>query len=120
MAFPTTPTSHTLPMDEYDRLAKLLTMHYAYPLPYPLAGAHFETLFAAAGGQREERKLLFDVLRQKTGWSLKTLLTNRDTFEVVIQRCDILRERAITLDSPVALLGERILSHFNEFCEVSG
>ncbi len=33
---------------EYDRLVKLLTLHYAYPLPYPLAGAYFEELFASA------------------------------------------------------------------------
>ncbi len=73
MTFSAIPVPATLSSSEYDRLVKLLTLHYAYPLPYPLAGAYFEELFAnAVGGRREERKLLFDVLRNGTGWSLKT------------------------------------------------
>ena len=75
MTFPTSHVPERLPPTEYDRLIGLLTMHYSYPLSYPLAGAYFEHLFAAAvNGVRERRKLLFDVLRDGTGWSLKTLL----------------------------------------------
>lgn len=113
----------TLPTAEYDRLVKLLAVHYAYPLPYPLSGAYFEELFASAvGGVREERKKLFDVLRGRTGWSLKTALQLKprgDSFPVVIQRCDILKDRALSLASPVELLGERILAHFNSFAQES-
>jgi len=113
----------TISDDEYDRLVKLLTLHYAYPLPYPLAGAYFEEIFAASvNGVREPRKLLFDVLRDQSGWSLKTHLASKkkgDTFEVVIQRCDILKDRNISLDNPVEVLGESILSHFNRFFNTS-
>ena len=120
---PGIPIPATLSAPHYDRLVKLLALHYAYPLPYPLAGAYFEELFAAAvGGIREERKLLFDVLRGRTGWSLKTLLHTRapgNLFEVVIQRCDILKDRALSLDSPTDLLGARILAHFNTFAQGS-
>ena len=116
-------TSATLLPDEYDRLVKLLTVHCAYPLPYPLAGAYFEELFAASvNGKREPRKLLFDVLRDRTGWSLKTHQAKRtkgDTFEVVIQRCDILKNKNISLESPVEILGEHILNHFNSFFNTS-
>lgn len=116
-------TSSTLPAEEYDRLVKLLTVHYAYPLPYPLAGAYFEEIFAASvNGQREPRKLLFDVLREQTGWSLKTHQARKsrgDSFEVVIQRCDILKDKSISLESPVEVLGEHILRHFNIFFNTS-
>ena len=121
--------SHTvpayLPSDEYDRLVKLLAMHFSYPLPYPLAGAYFEQLFGAAvGGYREQRKLLYDVLHGRTGWSLKTLLKSSmeigESFEVVIQRCDILRDQSLSLDSPVEVLGERVLQRFGTFAEDSG
>ena len=109
---------------EYEYLVKLLRLHYAYPLPYPLSGAYFEEPFATAiGGKREERKQLFDVLRARTGWSLKTLLWPNvsigSAFEVVIQRCDILKDRNLTLDSPATALGVQILRRFNGSCEHS-
>ena len=124
MTFPATPVRPTLSPHEYDRLVKLLTVHYAYPLRYPLAGAFFEELFAACvGGVREERKLLFDILKDGVGWSLKTLLWTRlqpeGTFEVVVQRCDILKDRSLNLNSPVEVLGRAILNHFNNFCRSS-
>ncbi len=121
ISFPRTTIASTLPSLEYDRLVKLLAVHYAYPLPYPLAGTYFEELFASAvSGEREKRKLLFDVLRGRTGWSLKTAQQTKsrgDLFEVVIQRCNILKDqdRTITLDSPIEVLGERIVEHFNKF-----
>jgi len=107
---------------EWEKLVKLLTLHYSYPLRYPLAGAYFEELFAeAVGGNREERKLLFDVLRGPTGWSLKTLLratpASAAGFEVVLQRCDILRDRNLSLSDSPEKLGDHILAHFNAFCE---
>ena len=109
---------------EYNRLVKLLALHYASPLPYPLSGAHFEELFASAvGGVREEKKLLFDVLLGEIGWSLKTVLQSNTSkgasFEVIIQRCDILKDHTLSLASPVELLGERILAHFNNFARRS-
>lgn len=124
MAFPTSAISPQLLPGEYERLVQLLTVHYGYPLPYPLSGAYFEELFAAAvGGKREERKLLFDVLRQNIGWSLKTLLwPNLQTgtqIDVVVQRCDILRNREVTLDLPPPTLGRHILDLFNGFCVAS-
>ncbi len=124
MMYPSHTIPAYLPSDEYDRLVKLLAMHFSYPLPYPLAGAYFEQLFGAAvGGYREQRKLLYDVLRGRIGWSLKTLLKSNmeigDSFEVVIQRCDILRDQSLSLDSPVKVLGEHILQHFNIFAEDS-
>lgn len=103
---------------EYGRLKKLLTLHFTHPLPLPLGGGYFETLFAqTVGGIREEQKLLFDVLKGSVGWSLKTLLKtgNADQFEVVIQRCDILRDRSVKLDDPVSMLGLKILEHFSAF-----
>lgn len=119
--FPTQSIPSTLLPTEYDRLTKLLAAHFAFPLPYPLAGAFFEELFASAvGGVREPRKLLFDVLRDSTGWSLKTLQWAKrgsgDSFELVLQRCDILRDPGLSLDSPVEVLGERIHARFHRFC----
>lgn len=68
MSFSRASLPATLPPDEYARLVKLLAVHYAQPLPYPLSGAYFEELFAAAvGGRREEKKLLFDVLTRALG-----------------------------------------------------
>lgn len=128
MSFSLEPVPAALPPSQYDRMVKLLTVHYAFPLPYPLAGAFFEELFAeAVGGVREERKgmrkLLFDVLRGQTGWSLKTLVWPSieigDAIEVVVQRCDILRDRTLSLATPANVLGERILNHFNDFCLMS-
>lgn len=123
MTFSANPLPSTLSNGEYDRLVKLLTLHYAYPLPYPLAGAYFEELFAnAVGARREERKLLFDVLHDNTGWSLKTHQANKhrgEKFEVVIQRCDIMKDASITLNNPVDMLGEHILLHFNGFYQNS-
>jgi len=122
----TDPVPAGLPAHEYERLVKLLELHYALPLAYPLAGAIFEELFAnAVGGQCEKKKLLFDVLRGATGWSLKTVQVARAnvrpgaTFEAVIQRCNILTDAAVSARSPAPVLGERILSHFNYFCERS-
>lgn len=122
LTFPKRAIEAGLPRVVYDRLIKLLMLHYAYPLPYPLAGANFEVLFASAvEGEQVEGKLLFDVVHKQTGWSLKTLKVTRaqlnsgGTFEVVLQRCDILKDRALSLDSPTELLGERILSHFGAF-----
>lgn len=116
-------TQSTLPAEEYDRLVKLLAVHYAYPLPYPLAGAYFEEIFAASvNGQREPRKLLFDVLRGQVGWSLKTHQARKlkgDTFEVVIQLCDILKDKTISLASSIEVLGAHILRHFNTFFDIS-
>lgn len=99
-------------------------MHYSYPLPYPLSGPYFEELFATAiHGRRETRKLLFDVCCGSLGWSLKTLLWGNigpDTnFEVVIQRCDIFKDKTLSIQSDVATLGHRILQHFNRFGEES-
>jgi hypothetical protein len=124
VTFPTSPIPAKLTPSEYDRLVKLLTLHYAYPLPYPLAGAYFEELFASSvSGAREERKVLFDVLRDETGWSLKTILVGalgtRKTFEVVVQRCDILKDPKLSLNSTVEALGAAILGHFNRNCEAS-
>lgn len=124
--FADAPVPADLLPHEHERLVKLLAVHYAYPLPYPLAGAYFEELFAnAVAGRRETRKLLFDVLRGNIGWSLKTheVATSRvrpgETFEVVIQRCDILKDKSLSLDSPLTALGESILHHFNGFCQSS-
>ena len=106
------------------RLVQLLSMHYSYPLPYPLSGSYFEELFATAiHGRREKRKLLFDVCQGSIGWSLKTLLWSNlepeTSFEVVIQRCDILKDKALSIQSDVVTLGRRILQHFNRFGEES-
>lgn len=124
MSFPKTSVSSQLMPAEFDRLVKLLTVHYGYPLPYPLAGAYFEELFAASvGGKREPRKLLFDVIHGDIGWSLKTLVWSRlvsdATLEVVVQRCDILKNRELSLDSSEAVLGQNILEHFGRSCEAS-
>lgn len=110
----------TLSRAESETLVKLLTLHFAYPLAYPLAGAYFEEIFAqAVGGKRETRKLLFDLLREGTGWSLKTHIRSNvntgSSFEVVVQRCDILRNRNLTIASPVESLGNAIAHHFNQW-----
>jgi len=105
--------------EERDLLIKLLALHYVNPLPYPLAGAYFEELFATAiDGKREERKLLFDVHRAGIGWSLKTAQQEKrrgDTFEIVLQRCDILKDRSVSLQDPVEDLGRKVVNHFNGF-----
>lgn len=122
MPFPTDAIAVALTPRQTGQLVKLLTVHYAYPLPYPLAGAYFEELFASVvGGEREKRKLLFDVLQGPVGWSLKTLLWSRLTgdFELVLQRCDILRDKKLSLSSPIETLGRSILERFNTFCEKS-
>lgn len=124
MSFPKTSVPSTLPAKQYKRLVELLALHYSYPLAYPLAGAYFEEVFAASvNGSREEEKNLFDVVRGGTGWSLKTLLWNTislgDPFELVLQRCDILKDRSLTLESPIGKLGAAILKRFNDFCEAS-
>ncbi len=124
MSFPDSSTDVKLTPSQFASLVKLLTVHYAYPLPYPLAGGYFEELFAAAvRGTREPKKLLFDVLDGGTGWSLKTLLWTRlqaqATFEVVVQRCDILKDRKLSLASGEAVLGRKILQRFRNFCEGS-
>jgi hypothetical protein len=126
MTFPLTPIPTNLTDDEYEMLAKLLAVHYAYPLQYPLAGGFFEELFAVATkAKRESRKLLFDVLRGNIGWSLKTLKVSRvklspgDSFEAVIQRCDILKDKDLSLTSPEPVLGLKILERFYGFCKKS-
>jgi hypothetical protein len=104
---------------------QVLELHLAYPLPYPLAGAYFEEIFAyTVGGTREPRKLLFDVVKGTVGWSLKTLqwqdLKPGASFEVVIQRCDILKNASLTLAATeLAALGAAILSHFKTFADLS-
>ena len=123
MPFNGPPISPTLTKSEADILLKLLTLHFAYPLAYPLAGAYFEEIFArTVGGQRETKKLLFDVLLHETGWSLKTYLGQSrssinigSTFEVVIQRCDILRDRTLSLSTPPETLGNAIMQRFNQW-----
>lgn len=119
MTFPESVVSSRLPSDEFVFLARLLGVHFVLPLPYPLSGAYFEEMFAAAvGGHRATKKLLFDVYKGDIGWSLKTLLwhTQATDFELVLQRCDILSDRSLTVNHPVSLLGQRIVDHFNQFC----
>jgi hypothetical protein len=124
MTFSPMPIPSRLTETEIEYLLKLLRLHFAYPLAYPLSGAYFEELFSAAvHGMREKRKRLFDVLRNGTGWSLKTLqwpiLAPETSFEVVIQRCDIFRNPGLSLDSPIVALGRQVLHQFNSFCEES-
>lgn len=105
-----------LPTGEFERLLELLRLHYAFPLPIPLSGKYFELLFAkAVKGTQEEQKLLFDVHRDGTGWSLKTFQTRNNKFEVVIQRCDILKDPMVSLADPVERLGQKILERFSAF-----
>lgn len=109
-----------LPPEEFERLLELLRLHYAYPLPIPLSGKYFELLFAeAVKGTQEEKKLLFDVHRKDVGWSLKTFQTSSDQFEVVIQRCDILKDPKVSLEDPVEHLGQKILERFSAFVDHS-
>ena len=111
--------SQLLP-EEFERLLELLKLHYAYPLPIPLGGRYFELLFAeAVKGTQEKQKLLFDVHRGGTGWSLKTFQTSSNQFEVVIQRCDILKDSSVSLDDPVEKLGRKILERFLAFVDYS-
>ena len=42
--------------------------------------------------------------------------SDAETFEVVLQRCDILKDRGLSLESPIEVLGERLLQHLNDFC----
>lgn len=63
--------------------------------------------------------MLFDVHRGGIGWSLKTSQTNNNQFEVVIQRCDILKDPTVSLDDPVERLGQKILERFFAFVDLS-
>lgn len=113
-------------IEECETLTELLKVHYAYPLEYPLSGPAFEIIFASSvNGKREARKLLFDVLRDNIGWSLKTSqvspasLSAGKGFEVVLQRCDILSNKSLSVQTPPAELGKHILAHFYRFYEHS-
>ena len=112
--------------EECEALAELLKLHHAYPLEYPLSGPAFEIIFArSVKGERETRKLLFDVLRGNIGWSLKTsqvvlnALNTGSSFEVVLQRCDILSNKSLSVQTPPSELGKHILAHFYRFYEDS-
>lgn len=111
---------------ECEALTELLKLHYAYPLEYPLSGPAFEIIFArSVKGGREPRKLLFDVLRDSIGWSLKTsqvglnALNTGSGFEVVLQRCDILSNKSLSVLTAPSELGRHILAHFYRFYEDS-
>lgn len=79
------------------------------PLPNPHAG--------------KRKKLLFDAVdtKTRTGWSLKAVQKSPDssTFELVIQRADILKKKKalgfpkLTLKSSTEELGRAILAHWN-------
>ena len=111
--------------DHYDLLVKLLTIHFVYPLPYSVSGAYFEELFAyVVGGQRESRKLLFDVYHNSVGWSLKTKVESSridfdSTFSVVLKRSDILKNRSLSLNSPAQDLGNYVIADLQNFYSIS-
>jgi len=107
-----------------ETLIKLLSVHYNFPLAYPLAGAYFEEMFAyASSGKRSDKKLLFDCVKGTTGWSLKTIIWPKfeidDSFEVVLQRCDILRDRGLSMQSTEAKLGAAIEERWTGFVKQS-
>ena len=106
--------------EEVELLIKLLNVHYSYPMPCSLAGTIFEELFASAiKGRKADKKLLFDAYKDDIGWSLKTLQwvkrTTGSSFELVLQRCDILKDKSLNIDLPENVLGLRIIEHFSSF-----
>lgn len=113
--------------EAYNKFLNFIKLHYAYPLPFTLSGAYFEEIFAlSVNGKRGTGKDLFDVTKQSTGWSLKTVQsdskTERSYFEVVLKRSDILRDDSVRNSYETATpeeLGRLILRDLQEFLDLS-
>lgn len=125
MQFNQPPVPAKISSDQYDLLVKLLTVHFVYPLPYSVSGAYFEELFAyVVRGQREARKLLFDVHRDGIEWSLKTKVEStrisfNSNFTVVLKRSDVLKDRSLSLNSPAQDLGDQVIVDLQSFYSIS-
>lgn len=102
--------------EQIDKLKQFINIHLSLPMKYELAGSNFETLFALMiGGKRETRKLLFDVIKDTTGWSLKTLQTNGNKFEIVLKRCNVINKDLAWQTSDAQIIGDAIIDNVNEF-----
>jgi hypothetical protein len=120
---------------EQERLVEAIQAAYAVPFIHDITDYIWEAVFAYAKGIplvdpliNIRRKLLYDVVDQssKIGWSAKAIqksLSLPTTFELVIQRADILKKGPLLgfgdlgINSPPQLLGEALLHHWYQKVE---
>jgi hypothetical protein len=116
---------------EQDRLRLAIVAALNVPFIAGIEGYVWESIFHYVKGlplpnphANTRRKLLFDAVdsRKKIGWSLKAVQkspTVESTFEVVIQRADVIKKRTLLGFPDLALenepneLGKAVLSHWN-------
>lgn len=116
---------------EKKKLQQTIRMALSVPFIAGIEGYAWEAVFHHVKGlslpnphSDKRKKLLFDAIdsRKRIGWSLKAVQKSPNVgmnFELVIQRADILKKRAVlgfpelTLDALPALLGRAVLAHWN-------
>jgi hypothetical protein len=122
---------YKLSPDEKIRLRRAVRAALSVPFIAGVEGYVWEAIFHYVKGlplpnphTGKRKKLLFDAVdaNTRTGWSLKAAQKSPDSassFELVIQRADILKKRRalgfpkLTLKSSTEELGQAILAHWN-------
>jgi hypothetical protein len=123
---------YALSSEERARLTQVIRAALAVPFIAGVEGFVWEAVFHHVKGLPMpdphadlRKKLLFDAVDDKTGigWSLKAVQktpTAGATFEVVIQRADVMKKRAalgfpkLTLDSSPRTIGAAVLKHWQD------
>lgn len=116
---------------EQERLKQAVSAALSIPFIAGVEGYCWESIFHYVKGLplsnphiNKRRKLLFDAVdeRRRIGWSLKAVQKSPDndsSFEVVIQRADVIKKRKelgfpnLDLDSSPNELGRAVLTHWN-------
>lgn len=123
---------YALSSDEQARLRQAVRAALGVPFIAGVEGYVWEAIFHHVKGLTLpdphislRKKLLFDAVDDKTGvgWSLKAVQktpTVGSTFEVVIQRADVMKKHAalgfpkLTPDSPPQTIGAAVLKHWQD------